>query len=65
MEGTTHGYVRLYRSLDGVNNAVIQDDIFYKDVRSLIRPDYVPHGDNWRTGPESAIRASSSGCARW
>ena len=57
--------VRLYRSLEGVNNVVIQDDMLYEDVLSLIRPDYVIHGDNWRTGPESAIRASSSGCARW
>lgn len=49
--------VRLYRSLDGVSNVVIQDDMLYEDVLSLIRPDYVIHGDNWRTGPESAIRA--------
>lgn len=49
--------VRLYRSLEGVNNVVIQDDMLYEDVLSLIRPDYVIHGDNWRTGPESAIRA--------
>ena len=48
--------VRLYRSLEGVNNVVIQDDMLYEDVLSLIRPDYVIHGDNWRTGPESAIR---------
>ena len=49
--------VRLYRSLEGVNNVVIQDDMLYEDVLSLIRPDYVIHGDNWKTGPESAIRA--------
>ena len=49
--------VRLYRRLEGVNNVVIQDDIFYEDILSLIRPDYVVHGDNWKTGPESAIRA--------
>ena len=49
--------VRLYRGLEGVNNVVIQDDIFYEDILSLIRPDYVVHGDNWKTGPESAIRA--------
>ena len=36
---------------------VVQDDMLYEDVLSLIRPDYVIHGDNWRTGPESAIRA--------
>ena len=49
--------VRLYRSLEGVNNVVVQDDMLYEDVLSLIRPDYVIHGDNWRTGPESDIRA--------
>ena len=49
--------VRLYRGLEGVNNVVLQDDIFYEDILSLIRPDYVVHGDNWKTGPESAIRA--------
>lgn len=48
--------VRLYRSLEGVNNVVIQDDMLYEDALSLIRPDYVIHGDNWKTGPESAIR---------
>ncbi|MCI8478007.1 MAG: phosphoenolpyruvate mutase [Oscillospiraceae bacterium] len=49
--------VRLYRRLDGVTNVVIQDDMLYEDVLALIRPDYVIHGDNWRTGPESVIRA--------
>lgn len=49
--------IRLYRTLEGVNNVVLQDDMLYEDVLSLIRPDYVVHGDNWRTGPESAIRA--------
>ncbi len=49
--------VRLYRSLEGVESVVIQDDMLYEDVLSLIRPDYVIHGDNWSTGPEAAIRA--------
>lgn len=49
--------LRLYRSLDGVDSVVIQDDMLYDDVLSLVRPDYVIHGDNWRTGPESEIRA--------
>ena len=49
--------LRLYRCLDGVDSVVIQDDILYDDVLSLIRPDYVIHGDNWRTGPEAEIRA--------
>ncbi len=49
--------VRLYRSLEGVDSVVIQNDMLYEDVLSLIRPDYVIHGDNWSTGPEAAIRA--------
>ena len=49
--------VRLYRALEGVDTVVVQDDMLYEDVLSLIRPDYVIHGDNWQTGPEAAIRA--------
>lgn len=48
--------IRLYRSIDGVEEVVIQDDMMYDDVIALIRPDYVLHGDNWKEGPESAIR---------
>ena len=44
------------RSLDGVDEVVIQDDMLYDDVITLIKPDYVIHGDNWKEGPESAIR---------
>lgn len=50
------GRIRLYRSIDGVEEVVIQDDMMYDDVITLIRPDYVLHGDNWKEGPESAIR---------
>ena len=49
--------VRLYRSIDGVDEVVIQDDMRYDDVIMLIQPDYIIHGDNWKTGPESALRA--------
>ncbi len=48
--------VKLYRSLEGVDEVVIQDDMLYDDVISLIRPDYIIHGDNWITGPETTIR---------
>jgi len=48
--------VRLYRSIDGVDEVVIQDDMLYDDVIALIRPDYILHGDNWNQGPEKAIR---------
>ncbi len=49
--------VKLYRSMEGVEEVVIQDDMLYDDVIALIRPDYVLHGDNWKEGPEAAIRA--------
>ena len=48
--------VKLYRTLDGVDEVVIQEDMLYDDVITLIQPDYVLHGDNWIKGPESAIR---------
>jgi len=48
--------VKLYRSLDGVDEVVIQDDMLYDDVIELIQPAYVLHGDNWKEGPEKAIR---------
>ena len=48
--------VRLYRSIDGVEEVVIQDDMRYDDVITLIQPDYVIHGNNWLEGPERAIR---------
>lgn len=48
--------VKLYRSIAGVEKVMIQDDMFYEDVITLLHPDYVIHGDNWKQGPESAIR---------
>ena len=48
--------IRLYRSIEGVEEVVIQNDMLYDDVVTLIKPDYIVHGDNWNEGPESAIR---------
>ncbi len=48
--------IKLYRSIDGVEEVVIQNDMMYDDVITLIQPDYVFHGDNWKEGPEKAIR---------
>lgn len=39
-----------------VQSVVIQDEIMYDQVIAKIKPDYVIHGDNWREGPERAIR---------
>ncbi len=50
--------VKLYKSLDGVSLVVEQDDMLYDDIIEKIKPDYVIHGDNWKTGPEAIIRES-------
>lgn len=47
--------LKLYRSIEGVDEVVIQNDMLYDDVIKLIKPDYVLHGDNWVDGPEKAI----------
>lgn len=48
--------VKLYKGIDGVEEVVIQNDMMYEDVITLIQPDYVLHGDNWKDGPEKVIR---------
>lgn len=48
--------VKLYKGIDGVEEVVIQNDMMYEDVITLIQPDYVLHGDNWKEGPEKVIR---------
>ena len=48
--------MKLYRSIDGVDEVVLQNDMLYDDVIGLIHPDFILHGDNWKSGPESTIR---------
>lgn len=38
------------------DHIIIQNEIMYDKVIDELKPDYVFHGDNWRVGPESAIR---------
>ena len=47
----------LYRSIKGVDEVIMQEDMLYDDVIPALRPDYVVHGDNWTEGPAAAIRA--------
>lgn len=48
--------IRLYKSIDGVDEVVVQEDMFYDDVITLIQPDYILHGDNWLAEPLRTIR---------
>lgn len=51
--------VKLYQSIDSVEAVVVQDDMLYDDILAKLKPDYVIHGDNWKEGPESAIRENA------
>ncbi len=48
--------IALYKSLEGVDEVIVQEDMRYDDVIAKIRPDYVIHGDNWKDGAEKSIR---------
>jgi phosphoenolpyruvate phosphomutase len=39
-----------------IHEVLIQDEITYDKILEKLRPDYVVHGDNWKTGPEAFIR---------
>ena len=48
--------IKLYENIDGVEKVVVQESIMYDDIIHQLKPDVVVHGDNWREGPEQAIR---------
>lgn len=39
-----------------VDSVLVQKDIMYNKMINDIKPDFVIHGDNWKKGPETAIR---------
>jgi len=43
-------------SLRDVGMVVVQRTLSYKDNLEIIRPDYVLHADDWRSGPQVKIR---------
>lgn len=46
----------MVKSISGVDKVITQSDVMYDEVIETIHPDYVIHGDNWKTGPTKAIR---------
>lgn len=48
--------VKMVEEIEGVSKVVVQNQIMYDEILSELKPDYVIHGDNWRTGPMEAIR---------
>ncbi len=48
--------LEMVRKIEGVSEVVVQEDILYDRIIEKYRPDYVIHGDNWKSPPLKAIR---------
>lgn len=48
--------VKLLESIKGVSRVVPQNRLSYADNLRMLKPDYVVHGDNWKTGFQKPIR---------
>lgn len=48
--------LEMVKAIEGVDSVVIQKEIMYDNILNELKPDYVIHGDNWKRGPEQAIR---------
>lgn len=48
--------LHMVEELHQVSRVIVQEDIMYDEVVTSLRPDYIIHGDNWKQGPERAIR---------
>ena len=48
--------ISMIGSIEGVSQVVVQNQIMYDEILGELKPDYVIHGDNWKSGPEAVIR---------
>ena len=46
----------VFASLGAVSRVIEQDSLSYASVLRELRPDYVVHGDDWRSGVQSRVR---------
>jgi len=51
--------IQLFESLSGVKRVVVQHTLSYQDILSELKPDILVHGDDWRTGVQSGVRAEA------
>ena len=47
---------RILQNIKGIHRVVVQNDIYYDEILEELKPDYVVHGDNWKTGYQAPIR---------
>ena len=48
--------MEMIRQIEGIDQVVAQEQPFYNEVISRFHPDYVIHGDNWKSGTMKYIR---------
>ena len=48
--------VNLVKGIKGVKDVLIQEEIMYDKIVDKLHPDYIIHGDNWKSGPMKAVR---------
>lgn len=46
----------LFENINGVSNVIKQTEISYSTVIREMKPDYIVHGDNWKTGFMKPVR---------
>ena len=51
--------IQLFESLSGVKRVVVQHTLSYREALAELKPDVVVHGDDWRTGVQSGVRAEA------
>ena len=49
--------MEIIESIKGVDKVVVQDELSYAKILRELKPDYVVHGDDWKTNHLSEIRA--------
>ena len=51
--------MELVKSIKGVAQVVVQEDVMYDTIVETIKPDYIIHGDNWKEEPMNVIRENA------
>lgn len=51
--------VKIISNLKGVASVIPQDTLSYKKNLEELKPDYLVHGDNWKEGFQSSVRAEA------
>jgi phosphoenolpyruvate phosphomutase / 2-hydroxyethylphosphonate cytidylyltransferase len=48
--------MKIIENLKGVDRVVIQNEMYPEQLLQEIKPDYVVHGDDWKSGPQKPVR---------